>query len=146
MRCGSIGFVFQSFKLIPTLNVWDNLMLPATLGGKNNEQTREYVRALADELSLTETFEKFPDRLSGGQCQRVAIIRALAYKPRLLILDEPTGALDSVNEARVMDILVRLNRELGTTIVQVTHSKRVSEYGSRRIFLCDGEITDEAVF
>ena len=140
MRCDSLGFVFQSFKLIPTLNVWDNLLLPATLGGKSSKETREYVKALAAELSITDTLDKFPEQLSGGQCQRVAIIRALAYKPSLLILDEPTGALDSKTEAKVMEVLVRLNRECGTTVVQVTHSKKVAEYGSRIILLSDGEV------
>ena len=140
MRCDSLGFVFQSFKLIPTLNVWDNLLLPATLGGKSSKETREYVKALAAEFSITDTLDKFPEQLSGGQCQRVAIIRALAYKPSLLILDEPTGALDSKTEAKVMEVLVRLNRECGTTVVQVTHSKKVAEYGSRIILLSDGEV------
>lgn len=140
MRSGKLGFVFQSFKLIPTLNVRDNLLLPATLGGKNNAETREFVNRLVKELSLTETLDKFPEQLSGGQCQRVAIIRALAYSPSVLILDEPTGALDSVNEAKVMELLVRINREKGTTVIQVTHSKKVAEYGSRIILLGDGEL------
>ena len=140
MRCDSLGFVFQSFKLIPTLTVWDNILLPATLGGKSKKETEDYARGLAEELGITETLDKFPDQLSGGQCQRVAIIRALAYKPSVLILDEPTGALDSKTEAKVMEVLVRLNRELGTTVVQVTHSKKVSEYGSRIILLSDGEV------
>lgn len=140
LRCDKLGFVFQSYGLIPTLTVMDNLLLPATLGGKNTPETRAYVDSLVNELSLSGTLDKFPEELSGGQCQRVAIIRALAYRPEVLILDEPTGALDTVNESKVMDILVRLNREQGTTVIQVTHSSRVAAYGSRIINLADGEI------
>ena len=83
---------------------------------------------------------KFPGELSGGQCQRVAIVRALAYKPSLVILDEPTGALDSVMEGYVMKLLSRINREMGVTVIQVTHSENVARYGSRIINLRDGDI------
>ena len=84
--------------------------------------------------------KKFPSQLSGGQCQRVAIARALSYKPKLIILDEPTGALDTSMEKVVMELLSRVNRELGTTIIQVTHSERVASYGTRTIKIKDGKI------
>ena len=84
--------------------------------------------------------KKLPEELSGGQCQRVAIIRALAYSPAVVILDEPTGALDSRMEKKVMELLSKINREKKTTIVQVTHSPRVASYGERTICLADGEI------
>ena len=140
MRCSSVGFVFQSFKLISTLTAKDNILLPVTLGNKYNEQTQKYIDELTKELNLTELLDKYPDHLSGGQCQRVAIVRALAYKPKLVILDEPTGALDSVMEQKVMSVLSRINRELKTTIIQVTHSQNVSKVGSRIIVLKDGQI------
>ena len=140
MRSGKLGFVFQHFKLIPTLNVKDNLLLPAILGKKANPVNIEYTKNLASELGVSELMNKYPDELSGGQMQRVAIIRALAYRPSILILDEPTGALDSNTERRVMEVLSRINRESGTTIIQVTHSKTVAEYASRIIYIKDGEI------
>ena len=140
MRSSSVGFVFQSFKLIPTLNVKDNLLLPATLGKKVNEETLKYLDDLTRELKIDSLAHKFPEQLSGGQCQRVAIARALVYKPSVIILDEPTGALDSVMEERVMKILKRVNETMGATIIQVTHSERVAAYASRIIRLSDGEI------
>ena len=140
IRCTSLGFVFQSYKLIPTLNVRDNLMLPSVLGGKSEKEQSEYLQKLTHALGIAELLDKFPDQLSGGQCQRVAIARALLYKPKTLILDEPTGALDSEMEKRVMELLQEVNQELGTTIVQVTHSKTVAAYGDRIVYLKDGKI------
>ena len=142
LRCTELGFVFQSFKLIPTLTVKDNLLLCATLGGHINEATLSYCDFLVETLKLGGVTNKYPDELSGGQCQRVAIARALVYKPSLIILDEPTGALDSENERIVMELLSGVNKELGTTLVQVTHSRRVADYGSRVITLSDGKIQD----
>ena len=140
IRCSTLGFVFQNYKLIPTLTVRDNLLLPARMGGKSEMELEEYLGELASFLGLSALLEKFPDQLSGGQCQRVAIARALLYRPKTLILDEPTGALDSAMEKRVMELLVKVNRQFGTTIVQVTHSKAVAEYGNRIVYLKDGKI------
>ena len=140
IRCSTLGFVFQGYKLIPTLTARDNLLLPAVLGGKSEDELKEYLETLAKSLGIEGMLEKFPDQLSGGQCQRVAIARALLYKPKTLILDEPTGALDSAMEKRVMELLTQVNRELGTTVVQVTHSKTVAEYGTRIVYLKDGKI------
>lgn len=140
VRCTDVGFVFQSFRLIPTLNVKDNMLLPSTLGKKASKETWQYIEELVQALKLDGLLKKYPAQLSGGQCQRVAIVRALAYKPKLVILDEPTGALDSVMEERVMNLLSIINRVHGTTIIQVTHSKKVAEYGNRIIYLKDGEI------
>ncbi len=140
IRSSTLGFVFQSYKLIPTLNAKDNILLPAVLGGKSESETREYLEKLSKSLGIDGLLGKFPGQLSGGQCQRVAIARALLYKPRALILDEPTGALDSEMEKRVMELLREVNREFGTTIVQVTHSKTVAGYGNRIVYLKDGKI------
>ena len=140
IRCSSLGFVFQGYKLIPTLTARDNLLLPSVLGGKSEEELAEYLQKLTNALGISELLDKFPDQLSGGQCQRVAIARALLYQPKTLILDEPTGALDSEMEKRVMELLGQVNRELGTTIVQVTHSKTVAGYGNRIVCLKDGKI------
>ncbi len=140
IRCSTLGFVFQGYKLIPTLTAKDNILLPAVLGGKSEDELKEYLGSLANALGIEGMLEKFPDQLSGGQCQRIAIVRALLYKPKILILDEPTGALDSAMEKRVMELLTQVNRELGTTVVQVTHSKTVAEYGNRIVYLKDGKI------
>ena len=140
IRCTSLGFVFQGYKLIPTLTARDNILLPAVLGGKSEDELGEYMAKLTDALGISELLDKFPDQLSGGQGQRVAIARALLYKPQTLILDEPTGALDSEMEKRVMELLREINRELGTTIIQVTHSQIVADYGNRTVHLKDGKI------
>lgn len=140
LRCTEVGFVFQSFKLIPTLNVKENLLLPSILGKKANAETYAYLDELVKKLNLDNMLNKYPDQLSGGQCQRVAIIRALLYSPKTIILDEPTGALDSGMEERVMKLLLEVNKKNNTTIIQVTHSKKVAEYGNRIIYLKDGEI------
>ena len=140
IRSTALGFVFQGYKLIPTLTAKDNILLPAVLGGKSEDELKEYLGSLANALGIEGMLEKFPDQLSGGQCQRVAIARALLYKPKTLILDEPTGALDSAMEKRVMELLTQVNRELGTTVVQVTHSKTVADYGTRIVYLKDGKI------
>ena len=140
LRCSSLGFVFQGYRLIPTLTVRDNILLPTRLGGAKESEIAEYLETLLDALAISNLLEKFPDQLSGGQCQRVAIARALLYRPKLLILDEPTGALDRAMEQRVMELLVKTNQTLGTTIIQVTHSKTVAEYGNRIVCLQDGRI------
>lgn len=140
LRSSEVGFVFQFFKLIPTLNVRDNILLPTSLGGNMNSETMEYMKALVSELKLDALLKKYPDELSGGQRQRVAIVRALLYKPSLLILDEPTGALDSGMEEIVMKLLTRINGERNTTVIMVTHSSKVAGYAGRIINLRDGDI------
>lgn len=138
LRCTEMGFVFQSYGLISTLNIKDNMLLTATLG--KHEAAAAYADMLTKRLKLQDLLHKYPAQLSGGQCQRAAIVRALAYKPRVLILDEPTGALDSRMEKTVMELLSEINRELGMTIIQVTHSEKVAAYANRIIRICDGEI------
>lgn len=142
LRSSELGFVFQFFRLVPTLNVRENILLPATLGKRVDADTPAFLSSLCERLSLTPLLTKYPTELSGGQCQRVAIARALAYRPSTVILDEPTGALDSKNEHTVMTLLSELNRERGTTVLQVTHSQAVADYGGRLIRLADGEIVE----
>ena len=140
LRSTEVGFVFQFFGLIPTLNVRDNILLPTSLGGNANAEAMDYMDKLLEELGLCALTSKYPDELSGGQRQRVAIVRAILYKPSLLILDEPTGALDSGMEAVVMNLLSRINRDMKTTVIMVTHSHKVAEYAGRIINLRDGDI------
>ena len=140
LRSSEVGFVFQFFKLIPTLNVKDNMLLPTALGGSVNRETLDYMNELAEELKLGGLLSKYPDELSGGQRQRVALVRALLYKPAVIILDEPTGALDSEMEAKVMKLLSRVNSDFKTTVIMVTHSQKVAGYAGRIINLRDGDI------
>ena len=142
MRCTSLGFVFQNFRLIPTLNVKDNLLLPSVLAKSADKAREEYIEMLAERLEISAMLGKLPTELSGGQCQRAAIVRALSIKPKTLILDEPTGALDTAMERRVMELLTEINRECGATVIQVTHSEAVAAYGSRIIRIRDGEIVE----
>ena len=139
-RRTEVGFVFQSFKLISTLTALDNVLLPLSLSKRLNKESQEYLSFLIDALELKEVINKYPDKLSGGQCQRVAIVRALCYKPSLVILDEPTGALDSVMEEKVMQLLKEVNQKEKTTIIQVTHSEKVASYADKIIRLKDGQI------
>lgn len=136
-RCSKMGFVFQSFNLISTLSIKDNIMLPALLSGACDEKRlEEYVSI----LGISEILNKYPSQVSGGQQQRSAIIRALLYNPSVLILDEPTGALDSAMSVKVMQLIKRINKENNTSIIQVTHSQEVASYGTKLITIKDGEI------
>lgn len=141
MRAKRMGFVFQEFNLVPVLTALENVALPAEYAGW---QRREAKAAAAEALKLVGLEERSghrPTELSGGQQQRVAIARALVTKPALLLADEPTGNLDSENTKEVMCLLQQFNRELGQTIILVTHDTRVSEVCSRVLTMSDGVIT-----
>ncbi len=147
MRRGAIGFIFQFFALIPTLSAYENIEMPLLLSGKKPAERRERVKWLLEAVDLTERAGHRPDQLSGGQQQRVAIARALATQPALILADEPTANLDTVNGQQVMEIMTRLNRETGVTFVFATHDPRVIKYARRVVSLRDGLIVsaDEAV-
>ncbi len=138
-RNRNIGFVFQSFHLIPSLNVMDNVALP--LGyrrGEDAKSERRRVKELLERLGLGNRLRHFPSQLSGGQCQRVAIARAIVGNPDIILADEPTGNLDSRMGTEVMDLLMKLNREEGKTIVMVTHNEEQARLTDRIIRLFDG--------
>ncbi len=122
-RRKQIGFVFQFFNLIPTLTVEENLLLPMELAGTTSDEDRERVRGLLDRVGLGDRAGAWPDRLSGGEQQRIAVARALAHRPALVLADEPTGNLDRSTGERVLDLLEELVRDTGTTLVMVTHSE-----------------------
>ncbi len=128
-----IGFVFQSFNLIPTLTVAENVLLPLELSGRTAAAERAKALAFLDEVGLADRGNSFPDRLSGGERQRVAIARALAHDPLLVLADEPTGNLDYDTGRQVMEILHRLVRKAGTTMLVVTHDRDFLD-ASDRIF------------
>ncbi len=124
-RRDKIGFVFQFFNLIPTLTVEENLLLPLELKGKVRPEERRAALALLDEVGLGDRASSYPDRLSGGEQQRVAVARALAHDPLLVLADEPTGNLDLETGLQILEILDRLTRQAGKTMVMVTHSSEV---------------------
>lgn len=138
-RNRNIGFVFQSFHLIPSLNVLDNVTLPlAYRHGIGTEERERRAREVLERLGLSHRLKHFPGQLSGGQCQRVAIARAIIGDPEIVLADEPTGNLDSRMGQDVMDILHRLNREDGRTIVMVTHNENQARTTDRIIRFFDG--------
>jgi putative ABC transport system ATP-binding protein len=124
-RRDKIGFVFQFFNLIPTLTVEENILLPVELKGRVGPEQRRAALALLEEVGLADRAASFPDRLSGGEQQRVAVARALAHDPLLVLADEPTGNLDLETGLQVLDLLDRLTRRAGKTMVMVTHSPEV---------------------
>lgn len=141
LRRTKIGFVFQFFNLAPYLTVYENIMLPIILDGKQTKAYAEKAEKLMDYLGITAQRDKLPSTLSGGEQQRAAIARGLIFDPKVIFLDEPTGNLDSKTGRETMELLAKINAELGTTIVQVTHSMQNASYGNRIIEIKDGRIS-----
>ena len=135
----NIGFIFQSFHLIPSLSVADNVELPLTYRkGVSARERSEKVREVLESVGLSHRMKHYPSQLSGGQCQRVAIARAIIGNPEIILADEPTGNLDSKMSAEIMEILHRLNREDGRTIMMVTHNEAQAEETDRVMRFFDG--------
>ena len=143
LRNGNIGFVFQSFNLIDELTVFENVELPLLYAGVSVKERVERVNATLDRMQIAHRSEHFPQQLSGGQQQRVAIARAIVTNPHIVLADEPTGNLDSVNGNDVMNLLTELNRK-GTTVVMVTHSEENAWMAGRLIRMIDGNILTES--
>jgi ABC-type lipoprotein export system ATPase subunit len=143
-RASTVGFVFQFHNLVPTLNARENVEVPM-LGRRPRGERQERARALLAEVGLSEREDSLPGTLSGGERQRVAIARALANQPRLLLADEPTGALDSTTGAQVLDLLKRLRDGYGMTVLMVTNDELAATAADRRLALRDGVIRDEAL-
>lgn len=138
-RNANIGFIFQSFHLIPSLSVADNVELPLTYRkGVSSRERSEKVREVLESVGLSHRMKHYPSQLSGGQCQRVAIARAIIGNPEIILADEPTGNLDSKMSAEIMEILHRLNREDGRTIMMVTHNEAQAEETDRVMRFFDG--------
>jgi lipoprotein-releasing system ATP-binding protein len=140
-RNQNIGFVFQFHYLLTELTALENVLLPARNTGQHKAKYDEAV-ALFRQFGIADKLDKLPSQLSGGEQQRVAIARALIMKPRYIFADEPTGNLDSVNGRIVMDLLLQINRELGATIIMVTHEPDYAAMAGREIFLADGRIVE----
>jgi len=138
MRAESVGFVFQSFHLVPSLNALENVMLPLELAGHRN--ARAAAREIIDKVGLGERWSHYPAQLSGGEKQRVAIARAFATEPAVLFADEPTGNLDSRTGANIMELMFELNRSSATTLILVTHDASLAERCDRVLELDTGEL------
>ena len=138
LRNRKIGFVFQSFHLINDLSVVDNVEIPLLYRRMSGKERRKNALEVLEKVGLSARTKHFPRQLSGGQCQRVAVARAIVGNPEIILADEPTGNLDSVMGAEIMDILMRLNKEEKTTIVMVTHDEHLAEQAHRIIRLFDG--------
>ena len=141
VRRQKVGFVFQDFYLVPNLTATENVLLPTLPLGRDHRLHRRAEELLVT-VGLGERVGHRPNQLSGGEMQRVGIARALILDPPIVLADEPTGNLDSVNGAEVVNVLLRLNEERGTTIVVATHDERIADRMRRRLHMRDGEITD----
>ncbi|EKX45412.1 hypothetical protein GUITHDRAFT_163277 [Guillardia theta CCMP2712] len=146
LRLAKIGFVFQTFNLLATMSAFENVELPMTLlGVLNKKQRQKRAVELLTTVGLWDRMDHLPSELSGGEQQRVAIARALANKPELLLLDEPTGDLDTRNTIDVMDILLDINLKQRTTLVMVTHNPDIECYADRVLYLQDGQCVKQAL-
>ena len=142
IRSRTVGFVFQSFQLLPGLTALENTALPLELAGHKN--ARELATERLAEVGLKARLSHYPNQLSGGEQQRVAIARAFAGYPAILFADEPTGNLDQNTAGRIIDLLFRMNREHGTTLVMVTHDEAIADHCERRVVIAGGELAGRA--
>ena len=141
LRRDQIGFIFQSFNLLPTMSAAENIVLPIRIAGRKPDEA--WVRSIVDKLGLADRLTHRPTELSGGQQQRVAAARALASRPQIVFADEPTGALDSASGTELLGFLRKAVKELGQTVVMVTHDPTAASYADRVLFLADGHVVDE---
>lgn len=142
IRGDQLGFVFQNFKLLTTYSVYENIEIPLVYSKKSQNNKHEMVADVIEKVGLKGKEKNRPSELSGGQQQRVAIARAIVNRPKLIIADEPTGALDSKTSKEIMDIFTKLNQD-GTTIIMVTHDSEVAEYAMRTVYIRDGRLYND---
>lgn len=142
-RRDCLGFVFQDFNLLDTLTLEENIALPLTISETSPKEIDQRVHRIADQLHISDTLKKFPTQVSGGQKQRCAFARAVICSPKLIMADEPTGALDSNSSRVLLEVMSNFNREMGATILMVTHDSFCASYGSRILFLKDGRIFNQ---
>ncbi|MEL6890973.1 MAG: ABC transporter ATP-binding protein [Actinomycetota bacterium] len=143
LRRVDIGYVFQSLNLIPSLSAAENVMLPLELDGETPRAARTAAEAALAQVGIDHEIDRAPDEFSGGQRQRIAIARAIVGDRRILLADEPTGALDTATGDGVVELLARLSNEHGVTVLMVTHEPRFSSWADRTVFLRDGVVVDD---
>ncbi|WP_334330368.1 ABC transporter ATP-binding protein [Companilactobacillus sp. HBUAS59699] len=143
IRGDQLGFVFQNFKLLTTYNVYENIEIPLVYSKLEQRNKHERVEDVVEKVGLSGKEKNRPSELSGGQQQRVAIARAIVNRPKLIIADEPTGALDTKTSKEIMDIFTKLNQD-GTTIIMVTHDEEVAQYAMRTVYIRDGKLYHDA--
>ena len=143
IRLNKLGFVFQTFQLLPKQTALENVALPLIYAGVSKRERLKRAAAALDKVGLSERMEFEPNQLSGGQKQRVAIARAMVNNPRILLADEPTGALDSKSSSQVMDLFTKLNQE-GVTVIMITHDSHVAGFAKRVVDIFDGEISERS--
>ncbi|MBQ6539680.1 MAG: ABC transporter ATP-binding protein [Oscillospiraceae bacterium] len=141
IRNSRIGFVFQSFYLMPKLSALENVALPLIYAGVPKKERNVRAREALESMGLGERLEFRPNQLSGGQCQRVAIARAMVTHPKILLADEPTGALDSASGEQIMELFSQLNKS-GVTIVMITHEQSIADHAEKIYYIFDGELSD----
>lgn len=144
-RRQKLGFIFQDFNLLDTLTAFENISLALTIGGKKGKEVEKLVDEAAESLDIKEVLNKYPYQMSGGQKQRVAAARAIVNNPKLILADEPTGALDSKSAKLLLNSIEKLNKELEATILMVTHDAFTASYAHRILFIKDGKIFNELV-
>lgn len=145
IRSRTLGFIFQQYNLISKLSVYENVELPLIYKKMNPIERRERVERVLEKVGLSDRMKKYPKQLSGGQQQRVSIARALAGDPKLILADEPTGALDSKTGIEVLEFIKQLNREDGTTILLITHDNSIAYQANRVVKIQDGKIISDEV-
>lgn len=143
LRRRDVGYIFQKLNLIPSLTALENVMLPLELDGVSKRESAERAQEIIHEMGLSHHLNRYPSEFSGGQQQRIAIARSLVAERSLLLADEPTGALDTVNADEIIEILAQLPKRFNTAVILVTHEPRFASWADRVIFLRDGRIVDE---
>jgi acetoin utilization transport system ATP-binding protein len=143
-RLQHLGFIFQSFQLIPSMTAFQNVELPLILKGVSEKERLEKTNAMLETVGLLDFADHYPSELSGGQQQRVSIARALIVNPPIILADEPTGSLDSETEEEILTFIKKLNRDLGITFLIITHDEKVAKIGHRTLEIADGKLVKEA--
>ena len=145
LRRKHMGFIFQSYNLLPVYTVFENVELPLILNKIDRDERRSMVEQAVESVGLRDKMDSRPNMLSGGECQRTAIARAIVHQPALVLADEPTANLDAENSHHIMKILSNLNQELSTSFIFATHDEKIMAYLRRIIHLDDGEITEDEI-
>ncbi len=143
LRNEKLGFIFQSYNLLPVYTVYENVEFPLLLQNRNNNEREELVRQALDWVGLTDKIKSKPAQLSGGEAQRVAIARAIVKLPEIVLADEPTANLDAANSYNILETMIELNKKLNTTFIFATHDEKVIKYLKRKIMLNDGKIVED---